>query len=277
MAKKNVLKLQAMKEQGEKITMVTAYDYPMAYYAQEAGVDTILVGDSLQMVVLGDDSTIAATTDTMIHHTKAVVKGAPETFVICDMVFGSYHVSPAQAVETASRLMKEGRCDAVKLEGGRNMEETIRVVTEAGIPVVGHIGLTPQTTAKLGGNRVQGRGEAAGEVYQDALAVQRAGAFMIVLECVPGELAKFITEKLTIPTIGIGGGNATDGQVLVFHDLLGCYPKFLPKFAKRFRQISDEIVGGIRDYVDEVKGATFPAEEHTFGGVSEEDLKNIDM
>ncbi len=275
MAKQTTLTLQKMKEQGEKITMVTAYDYSSATLAQLAGIDTILVGDSLQMVMLGDDSTIACTMDTMVHHTKAVVKGAPETFIVMDMPFGSYNISPQQAIENASRLMKEGRGDAVKLEGGTDMEHVIKAVVDAGIPVVGHIGLTPQTTAKLGGFKVQGKGEAAKEVLEDALAVERAGACMIVLECVPGELAAFISEKLTIPTIGIGAGNKTDGQVLVYHDLLGLFDKFVPKFVKVYKNIGNEIVEGIKEYISDVKSSAFPEEKHIFGGVSKEDLKDL--
>jgi len=275
MAKKTTLTLQEMKAQGEKITMITAYDYSSATLAQKAGIDTILVGDSLQMVMLGDDETIACTMDVMIHHTKAVKKGAPQTFIISDMPFGSYNISPQQAIENASRLMKEGRCDAVKLEGGRDMEAVIKAVVDAGIPVIGHIGLTPQTTAKLGGFKVQGKGEAAKEVLEDALAVQRAGASMVVLECIPGELATFISERLTIPTIGIGAGNGADGQVLVYHDLLGLFDKFVPKFVKVYKKIGDEIAEGIQQYIAEVKDTSFPEEKHTFGGVSKEDLKDL--
>lgn len=273
--KKNVLTLQEMKNNGEKITMITAYDYPMASFAEQAGVDTILVGDSLQMVVLGDDSTVGATLDTMIHHTKAVVKGAPGTFVIGDMPFGSYHVSPEQAVASAVRFMKEGRCDAVKMEGGVNMEDTIRAITSAGIPVCAHIGLTPQTTAMLGGHKVQGRGEAAQKVLDDALAVERAGAFMVVFECVPGVLAEHISKILTIPVIGIGAGAGTDGQVLVFHDVLGLSGDFKAKFVKKFRDLGTESTEGIADYIKEVKEGTFPAEENTFGGVTEEDISSL--
>ena len=273
--KKSVLTLQEMKNNGEKITMVTSYDYAMASLAEQAGVDTILVGDSLQMVVLGDDSTISATLDTMIHHIKAVVKGAPNTFVIGDMPFGSYHISPEEAVASAVRMMKEGRCDAVKMEGGVNMEDTIRAIVDAGIPVCAHIGLTPQTTAMLGGHRVQGRGDAAQKVLDDALAVQRAGAFMVVFECVPGVLAEHISKLMNIPVIGIGAGAGTDGQVLVFHDILGLSGDFKAKFVKKFRDLGAEAVAGIGDYVKEVKEGTFPAEENTFGGVSEEDLENL--
>lgn len=273
--KKNVLSLQEMKNNGEKITMITAYDYPMASFAEQAGVDTILVGDSLQMVVLGDDSTVGATLDTMIHHTKAVVKGAPGTFVIGDMPFGSYHVSPEQAVASAVRFMKEGRCDAVKMEGGVNMEDTIRAITSAGIPVCAHIGLTPQTTAMLGGHKVQGRGEAAQKVLDDALAVERAGAFMVVFECVPRVLAEHISKILTIPVIGIGAGAGTDGQVLVFHDVLGLSGDFKAKFVKKFRDLGTEATEGIADYIKEVKEGTFPAEENTFGGVTEEDISSL--
>lgn len=275
MSKRTTLTLQAMKEQGEKITMITAYDYSSAMLSEKAGIDTILVGDSLQMVMLGDDSTIAATLDTMIHHTKAVVKGAPETFVVTDLPFGSYNVSIEQAIETSSRCMKEGRCDAVKLEGGVRMKNVIKAVVDAGIPVVGHIGLTPQTTAQLGGFKVQGKGDAAKKVLEDALAVQEAGACMIVLEAIPAPLATLITERLSIPTIGIGAGNGTDGQVLVYHDMLGMFDKFVPKFVKVYKNIGNEITEGIKEYIDDVKSTAFPAAEHTYGGVTEEDLKNL--
>lgn len=275
MSKRTTLTLQAMKEQGEKITMITAYDYSSAMLSEKAGIDTILVGDSLQMVMLGDDSTIAATLDTMIHHTKAVVKGAPETFVVTDLPFGSYNVSIEQAIETSSRCMKEGRCDAVKLEGGVRMKNVIKAVVDAGIPVVGHIGLTPQTTAQLGGFKVQGKGDAAKKVLEDALAVQEAGACMIVLEAIPAPLATLITERLSIPTIGIGAGNGTDGQVLVYHDMLGMFDKFVPKFVKVYKNIGHEITEGIKEYIDDVKSTAFPAAEHTYGGVSEEDLKDL--
>ena len=275
MSKRTTLTLQAMKEQGEKITMITAYDYSSAMLSEKAGIDTILVGDSLQMVMLGDDSTIAATLDTMIHHTKAVVKGAPETFVVTDLPFGSYNVSIEQAIETSSRCMKEGRCDAVKLEGGVRMKNVIKAVVDAGIPVVGHIGLTPQTSAQLGGFKVQGKGDAARKVLEDALAVQEAGACMIVLEAIPAPLATLITERLSIPTIGIGAGNGTDGQVLVYHDMLGMFDKFVPKFVKVYKSIGNEITEGIKEYIDDVKSTAFPAAEHTYGGVTEEDLKDL--
>ena len=275
MSKRTTLTLQAMKEQGEKITMITAYDYSSAMLSEKAGIDTILVGDSLQMVMLGDDSTIAATLDTMIHHTKAVVKGAPETFVVTDLPFGSYNVSIEQAIETSSRCMKEGRCDAVKLEGGVRMKNVIKAVVDAGIPVVGHIGLTPQTTAQLGGFKVQGKGDAARKVLEDALAVQEAGACMIVLEAIPAPLATLITERLSIPTIGIGAGNGTDGQVLVYHDMLGMFDKFVPKFVKVYKSIGNEITEGIKEYIYDVKSTAFPAAEHTYGGVTEEDLKDL--
>lgn len=274
MSKKTTLSLKAMKEKGEKITMITAYDYSSATLAQKAGIDTILVGDSLQMVMLGDTSTISATTDVMIHHTKAVMAGAPDTFVVTDMPFGSCS-SAEKAIEHATRLMKEGRCDAVKIEGGVSMAPVVKAVVDAGIPVVGHIGLTPQTESKLGGFKVQGKGEAAREVLADAIAVEEAGAFMIVIECVPAELSTLISERLSIPTIGIGAGNGTDGQVLVYHDMLGLFDKFLPKFVKLYKQIGNEIVDGVKEYISDVKSSAFPAQEHTFGGVTKEDLKDL--
>ena len=275
MSKKTTVSLQSMKADGEKITMVTAYDYSGAMLAEKAGIDTILVGDSLQMVMLGDDETVSATMESMIHHTKAVVKGAPDTFVITDLPFGSYQISEELAVANAVRCMKEARCDAVKLEGGKRMEHIIRAVTNAGIPVVGHVGLTPQTTAMLGGFKVQGKGDAAKEVFEDALAAERAGACMIVLECIPGKLAGLISKRLTVPTIGIGAGNKCDGQVLVYHDLLGLFDKFVPKFVKVYRNLGNEIVEGISEYISEVKSGVFPTEEKSFGGVTDEDLKNL--
>ncbi|HHU17603.1 MAG TPA: 3-methyl-2-oxobutanoate hydroxymethyltransferase [Clostridiales bacterium] len=275
MAKITTLKLQEMKDKGEKITMVTAYDYSTACLVEKAGIDVILIGDSLMMTMLGDDSTVACTMDQMIHHTKPVVLGAPNTHIVTDMPFGSYNVSKEEAIKNATRMLKEGRCDAVKLEGGREIAETIKAIVDAGIPVMGHIGLTPQTVSMLGGFKVQGKGDAAKDVLEDALAVEAAGAYSIVLECIPEQLGKLITEKLRIPTIGIGGGRFTDGQVMVYHDMVGLFEKFIPKFVKQYINLGPEIIKALETYKEEVKSGAFPGEEHTFGGVLEEELKRL--
>jgi len=275
MAKITTLKLQEMKEKGEKISMTTAYDYPTAVLVEKAGIEIILVGDSLMMTVLGDDSTVACTMDQMIHHIKPVVKGAPSAHIVGDMPFGSYNVSKEEAIVNATRMLKEGRCDSIKLEGGKEVADTVKAIVDAGIPVMGHIGLTPQTVSKLGGFKIQGKGDAAKKVLDDALALQEAGAFAVVLECIPEELGKLITEKLTIPTIGIGGGRYTDGQVLVYHDMVGLFEKFVPKFVKQYLNLSPEIVKALEKFKCEVKSGEFPEERHTFGGVTEEELKRL--
>ena len=210
----------------------------------------------------------------MIYHIKPVVLGAPTTY--CRRPpFGSYNESKEQAVRNATRLMKEGRCDVIKLEGGKEIADTVKAIVDAGVPVMGHIGLTPQTVSKLGGFRVQGKGDKAKEVLEDALAIQEAGAFSIVLECIPDQLGKLITEKLTIPTIGIGGGRYTDGQVLVFHDMVGLFDKFVPKFVKQYLNLTPEIVKALETFKEEVKSGKFPEEKHTFGGVTEEELERL--
>lgn len=275
MAKVTTLKLQEMKEKGDKITYTTAYDYPTACMVEKAGIDVILVGDSLMMTVLGDDSTVACTMDMMIHHIKPVVKGAPSPMIVGDMPFGAYNESKEQAIHNATRLMKEGRCDVIKLEGGVEVAETVRAIVNAGIPVMGHIGLTPQTISKMGGFKVQGKGDSAKKVLDDALALQEAGAFAIVVECVPEQLGKLITEKLTIPTLGIGGGRYMDGQIMVFHDMVGLFEKFIPKFVKQYMNLAPEIVAALEAFKADVKSGAFPEEIHTFGGVNEEDLKRL--
>ena len=275
MAKITTLKLQEMKNNGEKISMTTAYDYPTACLCEKAGMEIILVGDSLMMTVLGDDSTVACTMEQMLHHIKPVVLGAPTPMIVGDMPFGSYNESKEQAIHNATRLLKEGRCDIIKLEGGQEVAEIVKAIVDAGVPVMGHIGLTPQTVSKLGGFKVQGKGDAAEKVLKDALALQAAGASSIVLECVPEQLGKLITEKLTIPTIGIGGGRYTDGQVLVFHDMMGLFEKFLPKFVKQYINLTPEIVKALEQYKADVKSGAFPEESHTFGGVNEEELKRL--
>lgn len=274
--KVTIQQLQKMKAEREKISMITAYDYPSARFVDKVVIEIILVGDSLAMTVMGLDSTVPVTMEEMIHHTKAVVRGVENAMVIGDLPFGSYNQSKEQAIANATRLMKEGGCDAVKLEGGVEMAEITKAIVDAGIPVMGHIGLTPQTISKLGGFKVQGKGvQEAEKLLKSALALQEAGIFSIVLECVPEEVGRLITEKLSIPTIGIGGGRYCDGQVLVFHDTLGLFEKFLPKFVKRYRNLGEEIVKALEEYKQEVKEEKFPGPEHVFGGVTEEELKRL--
>ncbi|MBD5105645.1 MAG: 3-methyl-2-oxobutanoate hydroxymethyltransferase [Lachnospiraceae bacterium] len=253
------------KENGEKLTMLTAYDYSTAKLMEEAGVESILVGDSLGMVCLGYEDTLSVTMEDMIHHTKAVARGAKETLVIADMPFMSYQTSVYDAVVNAGRLVKEGHANAVKLEGGIEVCEQIRAIVNASIPVCAHLGLTPQSINAFGGFSVQGKQEAAAKkLLEEAKAIQEAGAFAVVLECIPEKLATFITENIQIPTIGIGAGAGCDGQVLVYQDMLGLYSDFVPKFVKQFRTLGEEMKGGFRDYIKEVKEGTFPAKEHTF-------------
>ncbi|MEA3285649.1 MAG: 3-methyl-2-oxobutanoate hydroxymethyltransferase [Synergistota bacterium] len=274
MTKVTIQKLREMKQKGEKISMVTAYDYPQACFVEKAGIEIILVGDSLSMTILGNEGTVPLTTDEMIAHIKPVVKGAPTPMIVGDMVFGSYNESREQAIHNANRLMKEGGCDVIKLEGGR--PDIVGAIVEAGIPVQGHIGLTPQTSSLLGGFKVQGKSlEAAQKIVNDAKALEAAGAFSIVVECVPEELGRAITQAVSIPTIGIGAGAHTDGQVLVYHDMLGMFDKFVPKFVKRYANIGDQIVEGLEKYRDEIKSGAFPAKEHAFGGIAREDLDGL--
>lgn len=255
----------AMKSEGQKITMMTAYDYATGMLCEKAGMDTILIGDSLGMTVLGYKSTVSVTMEEMLHHTKAVVRGAGNTFIIADLPFGSYNVSPEQGIINGTRLLQEGGADAVKFEGGTEVAKTVAAVVKAGIPVLGHIGLTPQTATQLGGFKVQGRTEeTAAKLVQDAMALEEAGAFGVVLECIPGGLAKMITESVSIPTIGIGAGVNCDGQVLVYNDVVGLFDKFKPKFVKQYVKLDDLIVKGLEQYVDEVKQSKFPDEEHSF-------------
>lgn len=263
--KKTLPQFAEMKEQQEKITVLTAYDYPSALLVEQAGMDMILVGDSLGMVVLGYDSTVPVTMEEMLHHTKAVRRGAPKTFVIADMPFLSYHASISESICNAGRFMKEAGADAVKLEGGETMADTVAAIVRAGIPVMGHIGLTPQTASQLGGFKVQGRDRAAAEaLLRDAQALAAAGAFSIVLEAIPQQLAEYITQKVSIPTIGIGAGVHCDGQVLVWHDLLGLYPRFVPKFVKKYADLSTQAIEAFQTYRDDVKQGRFPEEKHSF-------------
>jgi len=266
--------LQAKKDAGQPITMMTAYDYPSARLVDEAGMDTILVGDSLGMVVLGYDSTVPVTMDEMIHHCKAARRGTQKAFLIGDMPFMSYQANLDTAVENAGRFIKEAGCDAVKLEGGSDMAPVVRAVVRAGIPVCAHIGLTPQTATMLSGFRVQGKdAESARAMVQSAKDLQEAGAFMIVMECIPDTLASRITQELRIPTIGIGAGVECDGQVLVYHDLVGLFERFTPKFVKQYVNISPLIREALQKYKAEVEQRTFPGPEHSFTMKAEEAAK----
>ncbi|MGM0216148.1 3-methyl-2-oxobutanoate hydroxymethyltransferase [Enterococcus sp. AZ109] len=257
--------LQKQKQQQEKISMLTAYDYTTARLVDKAGINAILVGDSLGMVMLGYENTLAVTMEDMIHHSKAVARGAESSLVVTDLPFLSYHTSIEQAVLNAGRLLKEGNAQAVKLEGGVEFQEVIQAITRASIPVMGHIGLTPQSVHSFGGFKIQGKTEAAArKVIQDALAVEAAGAFAIVLEGVPESLGQLITELLTIPTIGIGAGRYTDGQVLVYQDMLAMYDGLQPKFVKQYAAIGDEMVAAFEQYHQEVKAQIFPADDHVF-------------
>ncbi|MFG6118432.1 3-methyl-2-oxobutanoate hydroxymethyltransferase [Thalassobacillus sp. B23F22_16] len=254
-----------MKNSNEKIAMVTAYDYPSAKLAENAGVDMILVGDSLGMVVLGYDSTIPVTVDDMIHHGKAVRRGAGNTYVVVDMPFMSYHISLEDSLKNAMKIYQDTQAQALKVEGAGNVLPTIERLTEGGIPVVGHLGLTPQSVNVLGGYKVQGKQkEAAAQLVEDALAVERSGATALVLECVPKELAALISEQLSIPTIGIGAGAGCDGQVLVYHDILNYGVDRLPKFVQTYGDANQHFAEALGNYVKEVKAHDFPAEAHTF-------------
>ena len=253
------------------IAELTAYDYPWARVADTAGIDVILVGDSLGMVVLGYPDTVSVTMEEMIHHTKAVVRGVERALVVTDMPFGSYNSSIPAAIDNATRILKEGKADAVKLEGGVLMAPTVEAIVNAGIPVQGHIGLTPQTATSLGGFKVQGKSaQAAKQLIEDAKALEDAGCFSIVLEAIPAPLAQRITESISIPTIGIGAGVDCDGQVLVIHDLVGMYDRFTPKFVKQYTKINEPMLEALRQYKAEVENRTFPTEAHSFSMKSEE-------
>lgn len=256
-----------MKEEGERIVALTAYDVPFARLLEEGGVDLILVGDSLGQVVLGYDSTLPVTLDEMIHHARAVRRGAPGTFVVMDLPFLTYQVHPEEALRNAGRAMQEAGVQAVKLEGGSPAVcATVARLVEAGIPVMGHLGLTPQSVHALGGYRVQGREEAAAaRLRAEARALEEAGAFAVVLELIPAPLARAVTEELTVPTIGIGAGAGCDGQVLVLYDALGLNPGFRPRFLKRFAELHDAALEGIRAYAREVREGRYPDDDHSFG------------
>ena len=273
--KQTVKTLQEKKNRGEKITMLTAYDYTTACILDEAGIDTVLIGDSLGMTVLGYEDTLSVTMEDMIHHTRAVARGAQNALVVADMPFMSYQVSVEEAVMNAGRLMKEGRAQAVKLEGGAAVADRIRAITDIGIPVVAHLGMTPQSCNAFGGFKVQGKDrENAQRILDDARAIQDAGAFMVVLECIPALLAKKITESLTIPTIGIGAGADCDGQVLVYQDACGMTQGFTPRFSRVFGEIGKGIKEAFAAYKEAVEKGDFPTAEHSFK-MDEEIVKEL--
>jgi len=263
------------KKRGEIITMLTAYDYPTALAVDKAGIDSILVGDSLGMVVLGYENTLPVTMEDMLHHCRAVSRGAKYALLIGDMPFMSYQTSVDKAVENAGRFLQEAGMDAVKLEGGREVVETVRAIVEAGIPVMGHIGLTPQTISKLGGYKVQGKTvDSARRLLADALALEEAGCFSIVLEAVPAPVGKIVSQQLTIPTIGIGAGAGCDGQVLVFHDVLGLFDRFTPKFVKKYAELKKPMLAALEAYRTEVESRAFPAEAHSYS-IDDEEWRKI--
>ena len=297
--KNTVVTIQEAKKRGEKITMLTAYDYSMAKLIDESGINMILVGDSLGMVMLGYEDTLSVTMEDMIHHTKAVTRGAKNALIVADMPFMSYQASVYDAVCNAGRLMKEGRAQAVKLEGGKEVFPQIEAITKASIPVVAHLGLTPQSLNVFGGFKVQGKSEeaakkliedakgaeatvkvqgktleAAQQLIEDAKAVEEAGAFAVVLECVPAKLAELISKQINIPTIGIGAGAGCDGQVLVYQDMLAMFGDFKPKFVKQFGQIGEQMKAAFSQYIKEVQNGVFPAEQHTYG-ISDEMLEKL--
>lgn len=263
------------KQKGEKISMLTAYDYSTAKLVDQAGIDGILVGDSLGNVMLGYEDTLSVTVEDMIHHGAAVARGVKNALVVIDMPFLSYQTSVYDAVKNAGRLVKEGHAGAVKLEGGKEFAPQIRAITAASIPVMGHLGLTPQSIHTLGGYRVQGKTEAAAQkLLEDALAVEEAGAFALTLECVPAKLAQLITSKLSIPTIGIGAGAGCDGQVLVYQDMLGMFNDYTPKFVKRFAEVGEVMKNAFAEYNRQVKEGSYPDEAHSFG-MDEDVLKKL--
>ncbi|SYZ78646.1 ketopantoate hydroxymethyltransferase [Trichococcus shcherbakoviae] len=263
--KKSVLTFRNAKQKNERLTMLTAYDYSTAKLIDASGIDSVLVGDSLGMVMLGYEDTLSVTMEDMIHHTKAVARGVKDALVVSDLPFMSYQTSVYDAVSNAGRLIKEGRAQAVKLEGGIEVCPQIKAIVEASIPVMAHLGLTPQSVNAFGGFKVQGKDEeAARSLIEQAKAVEAAGAFAVVLECIPAKLAELITKSISIPTIGIGAGNGCDGQVLVYQDMLGLYSDFTPKFVKRYAEIGPQMQTAIEDYITEVKSGAFPAAEHTF-------------
>lgn len=278
---KNKITIQDIKQAKKdrrKIIMATAYDYPFGLIADEAGVDIVLVGDSLGMVVMGLDGTVGVTMDQMIHHIRAVVSGCKKALVVGDMPFMSYNTSIREAIINAGRLMKEGGCDVVKLEGGVDFAPTVKAIVKAGIPVQGHIGLTPQTASTLGGFKMQGKdAQAAKSIIDDAKALEDAGAFSLVLEAVPAPLGELVAKSVAVPVIGIGAGSQVDGQVLVTHDMVGLFDKFVPKFVKQYAQIRPIIIDALKTFKEEVSNESFPASEHSFSMPDKtlEELKTI--
>ncbi len=263
--KMTIMDFKKFKEEGRKFSYVTAYDYTIASIVDESECEVILVGDSLGMIMLGYNGTTAVTMDDMVHHIRPVVKGAPNTFIVGDMPFGSYNVSKEQAIMNGNRLIKETGCDCIKLEGGVEMADTITAMVKAGIPVMGHIGLTPQTATSLGGFKVQGgTPQAAAQLIEDAMALEKAGCFSLVLECVPKVVAKSLTEAVKIPVLGIGAGPYVDCQVLVTQDMLGMYGDFKPKFVKVFKNIRKEMIEGLNEFHKETLDGTFPSDEYSF-------------
>ena len=271
MPKKTVLDFREMKKKGEKITYLTSYDFPMASFCEKAGIDMILVGDSAAMVVHGLPGTVPMTMDQMVLHSQAVRRGAPNTFVIGDMPFLSYQLSVENSIYNAGRFYKEASVDAIKLEGGRRVVPQIKGIVDSGMSVMGHIGLTPQSSGQMGGFKAQGRmADTALELIKDAVAIEKAGAFALLVEAIPPEVGKIITETLKIPVLGIGGGMYTDGQVLIIGDMLGYFEAFTPKFVKKYANVSEVITKAIRTYVEDVHAGTFPAEEHCYRVIESE-------
>ena len=263
--KVSILDIQQAKEENRKLTMITAYDYPFGLLADEAGIDIVLVGDSLGMVVMGLEGTVEVNMDHMIHHIRAVTRGCKNPFIVGDMPFMSYNTSIREAIVNAGRLLKEGGCESVKLEGGVDFAPTVEAIVKAGIPVQGHIGLTPQTASALGGFKMQGRDAAAAkQIIDDARALEEAGVFSMILEAVPAPLGKLVAAAVNVPVIGIGAGPDVDGQVLVTHDMIGLFEKFVPKFVKQYTNIRKIILEALSEYRDEVIGVKFPAAEHSF-------------
>ncbi len=275
MAKRKTLHdLQLMKQDGKKITFLTSYDFPTAQFAEAAGLDMLLVGDSLGMCVYGYEGTVPVVMDQMIFHAQAVRRGAPNTFVIGDMPFMSYQSTLEKAVENAGRFLKEAGCDAIKLEGGKRIAHVIRAIVDAGIVVMGHIGLTPQSSGQLGGHKAQGRtAEQAKLVVEDARAVQEAGAHMILLEAIPPEVGRYIASTLRIPVLSIGAGPGCDGQLLIVSDLIGQFQAFTPKFVKKYCNVAEMVTKAMRDYCDDVRGGAFPEEQHCYRMLEGEDQK----
>jgi 3-methyl-2-oxobutanoate hydroxymethyltransferase len=267
-----------MKKEGRKITWVTAYDYPIASFAQASGMDMILVGDSLGMVVYGYNGTVSVTMDECIIHSKAVRRGAPDVFVVGDMPFGSYHINDGDAVANAVRFVKEANVDAIKLEGGERVATRIKAISDAGIVVIGHVGLTPQSSAALGGFKAQGRtAESAEAVIADSIAVEKAGARLLLVEAIPPELAAAITKIVKIPVLGIGAGVDIDGQVMICGDILGYFQAFTPKFVKKYANVADVIINAMKEYVADVRSSKFPGPEHTYSILPEESGRFNDM